>query len=215
LERGVLIAIEGIDGAGKSTQAALLRDLLVARGYDVASFKEPTGSEAGKKIRELGRSGRKVPVLMEFELFLEDRRFDVSNNILPALKAKKVVVIDRYYHSSMAYQGARGMDPKVIEDANLKFSPRPDLVVFLDISVPTAESRIHSRNEAPDHFEQRLTKVREIFAKIAETHPEVKLVSGEGEADTVQAQIEAIVLPVVGSLSREIKTGLTGLGADQ
>ena len=100
MKRGVLIAIEGIDGAGKTTQAELLRKHFEDEGYDVATFKEPTQSDSGLKIRELGKNGRVVPVETEFKLFLEDRRFDVKNNIRPALDAGKIVVVDRYYYSS-------------------------------------------------------------------------------------------------------------------
>jgi dTMP kinase len=197
LKRGVLIAIEGIDGAGKTTQAKLLRKNLEGRWYQVASFKEPTQSESGMKIRELGKNGRTVPVQVEFDLFLEDRRFDVEHNIRPALESGKIVVVDRYYYSSMAYQGARKMSPERVEKANLEFAPKPDLAILLDISPQTAKQRIQSRNEGKNHFEESLAPVREIFRQTARTHSEVREVSGEKDVEAVQSEIVQLVLPVV------------------
>lgn len=197
MKRGVLIAIEGIDGAGKTTQGELLRRSLEEKGYDVATSKEPTNSESGMKIRELGKHGRDAPAETEFKLFLEDRRFDVKNNIRPALDAGKIVVVDRYYYSSMAYQGAKGMDPKQIEKSNLEFSPKPDLTIFVDISPQTAKKRIQSRNGGKNYFEQKLSAVRRIFKEIAQTHPEISEVDGEKEVRVVQSEIMRLVLPVI------------------
>jgi dTMP kinase len=197
LKRGVLIVFEGIDGAGKTTQVELLRKYLEGKGNGVAVFKEPAHSPAGIKIRELGKNGRDAPVEAEFKLFLEDRKFDVENNIRPALNSGKIVIVDRYYYSNMAYQGARKMGPKEIEDANLQFSPKPDLTIILDISPQTAKSRIESRNQGKNHFEERLTPVRAIFRDIARTHPEVKEVSGESDVARVQSEIVKLVVPVI------------------
>jgi len=149
------------------------------------------------KIRALGKNGRDAPVETEFELFLEDRKFDVKNNIRPALDVGKIVIVDRYYYSSMAYQGAKGMDPNKIEDANLEFSPKPDIAILLDITPITAKSRIQSRNEGKNHFEERLGPVRKIFREIAHTRPELNEVSGEKDVAFIQSEIIRLVLPVI------------------
>ena len=193
LGSGILIAIEGIDGAGKTIQAEMLRKNLESKGLEVASFKEPTSSPSGMKIRELGKNGRDTPVEVEFKLFLEDRRFDVDNNVRPALKSGKIVVVDRYYYSSIAYQGARGMSPEQIEESNLEFAPVPDLMILLDISPQTAKDRIQSRNEGKNHFEQRLGPVRAIFKDIARNHSEVKEIDGEQSVQVIQSKIVQLV----------------------
>ena len=197
LNRGVLIAIEGIDGAGKTTQAELLRKNLEGKGYQVEAFKEPTSAETGDRIRQLGKNGRTEAVEVEFKLFLEDRRYDVQHNILPALASGKVVIVDRYYYSSMAYQGARGMSPQYIEQENLKFAPKPDLTIFLDISPQTAEERIRSRNQGKNHFERSLKPIRDIFKQMMEDHPEITAINGEEDAETVDSKILDAVLPVI------------------
>jgi dTMP kinase len=102
-------------------------------------------------------------------LFMLDRREDVRDNIAPAREAGKLVVMDRYYQSNMAYQGARGLDPSKIEAENVQFSPEPDRVIVLDIDPALGLSRItNSRKTALDSFEKEdyLRRVRDIFLSI-------------------------------------------------
>lgn len=183
LKHGILIAIEGIDGAGKTTQAARLFDELKRKGYPVSLFHEPTASQWGQKIAELVRNGRRnTSPMMEFELFYNDRIEDVKTNIKPALKNKQIVIMDRYYFSNVAYQGANGLDPKFIENENERIAPRPELVVILDISPKIALSRIkNKRNSAPNHFEREryLGKVRQVFLDIFSKRSHVKIVDGD------------------------------------
>ena len=162
----MLIAIEGIDGAGKTTIVKFLKDKLKERGYDVVTFKEPTDSEWGSKIRQAFRDHSPKPE-DELELFLRDREWDVKHNILPALKAGKIVIMDRYYYSTIAYQGARGIDPEFIRKLNEKF-PKPDLVIILDVKPETALERIKKRGDRPNRFEdlEYLKRVRKIFLSL-------------------------------------------------
>ena len=98
-----------------------------------------------------------------------DRREDVRHNILPALVAGKLVIMDRYYLSNIAYQGARGLDPEMIRRENEQFSPVPDLVLVLDIDPALGLARItDSRKTALDSFEKEdyLRRVRDIFLAI-------------------------------------------------
>ncbi|MCP8310143.1 MAG: dTMP kinase, partial [Candidatus Methylarchaceae archaeon HK01M] len=100
LKKGLLIAIEGIDGAGKTTNAELLRNVLHKDGYSVTLLHEPTEGKWGKKIAELAMKGLDdINPETEFELFCKDRREDVENNIKPALKRRDIVIMDRYYLS--------------------------------------------------------------------------------------------------------------------
>ena len=94
----MLIAVEGIDGSGKTTIVKFLEEELKRKGYNVATFKEPTDSEWGRRIRRAFRD-RSLKPEEELELFLRDREWNVKHNILPALKAGKIVIMDRYYLS--------------------------------------------------------------------------------------------------------------------
>ena len=163
-QQGLFIVIEGIDGTGKSTQARILADHLRSHGSDVVLSREPTDGHWGKKLRESAQSGR-LPPDLELEYFLNDRRQHVDELIAPALAAGKVVILDRYYFSTMAYQGARGIDPAEIRRKNEQFAPTPDLLLILDLDVDTALERIGSRGDSANEFEQRaaLQTCRDIF----------------------------------------------------
>lgn len=167
LSRGLLIAFEGIDGSGKSTHAKILYDNLTGTGYDVVLLKEPTRGRWGDKIREIARHGRgKISPKEELEYFINDRMEDVQNNINPALKAKKIVMMDRYYISTIAYQGVTLGNPEEILKINERFAPLPDVILLLDIDPDVAMSRIiQGREGINPGFEQvdYLRKVRDIF----------------------------------------------------
>jgi dTMP kinase len=145
-DKGFLVAFEGIDGSGKSTQAALLVAALKAGGRDAVLFKEPTlESPHGKKIRGFTERLRPSPSA-EAELYALDREHDAKNNILPALEAEKIVVMDRYVVSSLCYQGALGADLGAILERNSVF-PWPDLTIIADIDLPRALARIAGRQK--------------------------------------------------------------------
>ena len=131
---GFLIAFEGIDGAGKSTQAKILHDQLAGRGWSVVLTKEPTTGPWGQILRDSAQTGR-LSIEEEVETFLKDRREHVSELILPRLRAGCVVIVDRYYFSTAAYQGARGVDPQELLRRNEEFAPEPDLLVLFDLEV--------------------------------------------------------------------------------
>ena len=194
---GVLIALEGIDGSGKTTQANLLRQALEARGIEAVIFREPGETQFGNRIRELFEHGRTVEPEEEMRLFLDDRRVDVLQNIGPAMGAGKVVVMDRYYFSSMAYQGALGLDPDQIREANEMFAPRPDLTIVLDVSPEVGVSRIHARRDVPNTFEREdyLARVRDLFQSFC--NADVVVVDASEDGATVQ---RAIFEPVHGLL---------------
>ncbi len=168
-KKGCLVSIEGIDGAGKSTQIRLLGGWLQKHNVDAIILKEPTDGACGRQIRQNAAAHKPVSPEEEMRLFMLDRREDVRDNILPALKAGKLIIMDRYYPSNMAYQGARGLDPWKIEEENEQFSPVPDLVIVLDIDPVIGLSRItNQRKTALDSFEKEdfLRRVRDIFLAI-------------------------------------------------
>ena len=140
--RGVLIALEGVDGAGKTTQALSLAATLARFGSRVLFTQEPTFGPAGRRLRDyLAGKERHLTAVEELALFQADRREHVENTIRPALKRGWVVVTDRYYYSSAAYQGALGLDPEVILAESEAFAPRPHLVVIFTLPLPLAVAR--------------------------------------------------------------------------
>jgi dTMP kinase len=165
LRKGVLIVFEGIDGAGKSTQAEILLERLKTKGYEVAYFREPSGSKWGREIKKQALLADSLSPEEELELFQEDRRENVDRNLKPALEEKKVVILDRYYYSTIAYQGARGIDKEMIRKTNEEFVVKPDLVFILDIDARRGLERIKDRKKKDRLFEREdyLVEVRKIF----------------------------------------------------
>lgn len=151
--RGILVAVEGIDGAGKTTQAAAIVEQLRGVGLDVVTSKEPTSGVWGQRLRESAATGRMAPS-EELAAFIEDRKEHVRELIRPALDAGKVVVLDRYYFSTAAYQGARGMDWRSILEQNEAFAPQPDLLVVLRVDPKVGLTRVASRGDEANLFER-------------------------------------------------------------
>lgn len=196
LPRGVLIVFEGIDGAGKTTQLQRARDYLMGQGFEVVSLREPTEGAWGKRIRELAQRGRQgVTAREELELFLRDRQENVTDHILPALEQKKIVLLDRYYYSSMAYQGALGLDPLEIQRMNERFAPKPDLAIVLQVSPSVGLRRLRAGREGkaePAYEEEAyLHRVKEIFDRLNDPH--IRFVDAGQPLDQVTAQITALL----------------------
>lgn len=196
--KGVLIAIEGIDGAGKTTQAGLIEEWLTGAGLEVVRTKEPTNGTWGKLLRETSVTGR-LPAEKELEAFIFDRQDHVRTLIRPALERGAVVLVDRYYYSTAAYQGARGLDPAAILAQNEAFAPRPDLLVILEVGLDEALRRIDTRGGAENHFERRedLAKCDRIFRALEGSHI-LRLDGTIPPAQLVRAIVDAIgALPEV------------------
>ena len=173
---GFLLAIEGIDGAGKTTQAQQVQSVLQSRGLEVIRTKEPTTGKWGQTLRDSALTGR-LSLEEEVEVFIKDRREHVETKIIPALAAGHVVIVDRYYFSSMAYQGSRGsIKPDEIMRRNEEFAPEPDLLVLLDLDPRIGLERVRTRGDRANHFEKMgtLKKAREIFNNIQKPY-KVKL----------------------------------------
>lgn len=167
--RGILIALEGIDGAGKTTQARRLADAFGRVDIDVVLTKEPTDrSEHGRRIRASALGGR-LTLTEELHAFIEDRRHHVATLIEPELAAGRVVIVDRYYFSTAAYQGARGADVAAILRRNEAFAPAPDVLVHLEVDASVGIDRIRSRGDVANAFEQEadLRRCAELFGAMA------------------------------------------------
>ncbi len=185
---GFFVVLEGIDGAGKSTQAKLLGERLTSHGRRVVLSREPTMGQYGKLLRESAQSGR-LSIEEEVELFLKDRREHVNELILPRLHEGCVVIVDRYYFSTAAYQGARGLDPQELIRRNEEFAPEPDLLVLFDLPVEDGLSRVRARGDQADHFEEveALRRVREIFLSISK--PYLVKVDARKEPDVIAEEM--------------------------
>ncbi len=187
---GRLIAFEGLDGCGKSTQLERLATRLRAAGCDVVTTREPTEFPSGQRIREMARSGKELDPEEELRWFVEDRRVHVAEIIAPALRADQILLTDRYYLSTVAYQGARGLDyQQILADSEAEF-PTPDLVVLLELDPQKAIERVRVRgSEIEGVFERRafLARVALIFDALDCSY--LKRVSGDGEQSQVEATI--------------------------
>ncbi|MGH8070922.1 MAG: dTMP kinase [Candidatus Entotheonellia bacterium] len=195
LARGVLVALEGIDGAGKSTQGRCLEGIFKEKGYEVMYLHEPSDSPWGRRLRELKRLGhRSLSPSQELDLFLQDRRYDSAAHIQPALAARKFVLMDRYYFSTIAYQGALGIDPDYIRRLNETFAPVPDLVFILMISPTEGLDRIRrSRGRTDDVFEREeyLKKVDEVFRTLQGPH--IHPIDADQSIDVVTAVLQRTI----------------------
>ena len=189
--RGHLIALEGVDGAGKTTQAMGLAAILARFGRRVLFTREPTYGPAGLKLRAyLCGGSRHLTPTEELALFQADRREHVAATIQPALDKGWVVITDRYYYSSAAYQGALGLDPgKILADSEL-FAPRPDLVAILTLPLDQAVARcLESRggelqvSEDPAYLE----KVAALYDTFQGQH--VRRLDGAAPASQVQGEL--------------------------
>ena len=199
LSRGVLVALEGIDGTGKSTQAQRLTAIFREQGVEVSSLHEPTDSPWGRRLREAMRGQRRVLApAQELDLFLQDRRYDVAAHIRPALAAHKLVLIDRYYYSTIAYQGALGIDPDRIRQLNEAFAPIPDAVVVLLLSPAQALARIRlARGHTDEVFEREdyLREVDEVFRTLNDPH--VHFVATDQPLDVITSCLQQWVQELI------------------
>jgi dTMP kinase len=194
VNRGTFIAFEGIDGCGKSTQLERLARALEAAGSEVVRTKEPTDGPWGQRIRRMARSDERVSPEEELTWFVEDRREHMADVVLPALERGAIVLTDRSYLSSVAYQGARGLDPaEILADSEAEFSA-PDLALLLVVSPDRGLARVDARGGiAEPAFEEVefLTRVARVFDSLACAY--LVRIEGEGREDEVHASILAAV----------------------
>jgi dTMP kinase len=188
IPRGFLVAVEGIDGSGKTTQVERLARYCDEKRLTYILSKEPTSGKYGQLIRNSASSGR-LSVEEELDIFLKDRREHVEQVIQPALDQEKIVILDRYYFSTAAYQGARGANPESILSRNEAFAPQPDLLVILDVSPQTGLQRIRERGDEPNKFEtlDSLERARAIFNQI--DRPYKSGLNGEELVDVIGSSI--------------------------
>ncbi len=192
--RGVFIAVEGIDGSGKSTVVKTLANALP--GTYVTS--EPSGSPIGRLIREWALRGGSVNPLVDALLFAADRLEHYEREIKPHLESGHVVLCERYVESSIAYQGAAGVEIEFLELINSK-APKPDLTIVLDVEPEEAIRRISDRHNV-EKYERLdfLKRVRAIYLQRA-VERGYPVIDASKSIDAVVEQ----VLKVVEGLLRE------------
>ncbi len=200
------IVFEGIDGAGKSTQIELLRTALEKRGIKCKTTAEPTELPSGKEIRAaLGGKTEKTPMEMA-EMFARDRALHNTHpeiGINGMLAESYTVISDRYYYSSLAYQGSvLGYETVAALNLDREDVRTPDLCVFLDLTPERSLERIGKRGEAAEIYEnlEYLTKTREtffsVFEKLRERGENIAVVDASGSVEEVAEKVLSKVLEI-------------------
>lgn len=208
-QKGRFITLEGGEGAGKSTQLRRLAETLAARGIDVLTTREPGGSQGAEEIRALlvsGDTGRWGPVT-EALLHSAARRDHLERTVWPALEAGRWVVCDRFFDSTMAYQGyglGLGRERIAALQALALDGFRPDLTLILDIDVQTGLRRAAARAGGEDRYERMDVgfheRLRHGFLDIAEREPErCAVIDADADLDHVQARVWNAVASRLGS----------------
>lgn len=185
--KGKLIVIEGIDGSGKSTCAKNLSEKLNSMNIKTIYTFEPTHSHYGAKLRD-GMLSEDLDAEEELLLFVKDRKEHIEYMIKPALEEGYFVILDRYFYSSIAYQGAKGIDINRIIDMHKDFIIKPDIVFIFHLPIDIALNRIISKRGIADRFENEayLKKVDKIFYSFNEpfiyhinTDKDIKIINDE------------------------------------
>jgi dTMP kinase len=201
---GRFLVLEGVEGAGKSTQVARLAAWLRARGVSLETAREPGGTGVGEAIRSvlLHRDELSIPAESELFLMLAARAAFVREVVRPALERGSWVLADRFEYSTFAYQGfGRGLELDAIRSINgfATGGLSPDLVVVLDVPVRDGMARQALRASSADRIEREgeafLQRVRDGYRELVAADPGAALVDATGDEDTVHRRIlEALVL---------------------
>ena len=208
--RGLFITLEGVEGSGKTTQAATLAASLRKEGRDVIVTREPGDTRAGEAIRKIFLDPEvSLDVAAELLLVLADRAQHVREKLRPGIEAGAVVISDRYSDSTVAYQGyGRGFDLAILRQLNRLATGDmiPDLTIVLDcpaeVGLARTRERVKGQAHKFDRFESELLefhrRVREGFLATAKAEPHrVKIIDSQQTFETVSAQILAVVRAAV------------------
>lgn len=192
-ENGILIVIEGLDGAGLSTQAAILAEFLKGKNKEVMLTKEPTASPIGKLIKSALNRNPELSLLALQLLFAADRAEHLEKEIEPALRADEIVISDRYILSSLAF-GAVDNDVEFLKEINSRFR-KPDLTFIIDTPPQVCLDRITKSRDNVELFEEekRLEKVREQFLALKCYFNNTLIVDGDREKEEVSKDIKEVV----------------------
>ena len=201
----MFITFEGIDGVGKSTQLDLLEKYLIEQGHQVLRTMEPGGTELGQEIRHLllHRKGD-VSARSEALLYAADRAHHVATKIRPALAAGRIVLSDRYFDSSVAYQGAaRELNVDDVRDISLWAVDNliPTLTVLLDLPADLAIARRGNKGTEPDRLESEqlefFERAREQYLNMA-TEPRFLVIDATNSVEDIHRQVLGRVNALLG-----------------
>jgi len=202
MSKGKFITIDGVEGAGKSTQIDLICSYLHRKGIEVVRTREPGGTEVGEKIRSVLLDVKNQEMHSDTELLLmfSSRNELIQNKIIPALNDGHWVVSDRFTDASFAYQGGGRMLnlDRIAELEDWVLGDfKPDLTLFLDVSVEVGMARIEAR-AAKDRIEleerEFFERVRSVFISRSEAFPErIKLLDASGAVDDIHSKIRALI----------------------
>ena len=194
-KQGIFICIEGLDASGKTTHAHRLVRNLLERGFKALYTTEPSSGQIGKFVRTciLQREER-MSTIVEALLFAVDRVDHVERTIRPAISDGKIVVSDRYLYSSLAYQGATGLNLKWIEEIN-EFALPPDLAIYIDVPSEIVMKRLKRKRSVMESL-QTQRRVREVYLKLV-MDGRLMLVDGNRPKHEVARDILSIVLDLL------------------
>lgn len=205
MTRGRFITLEGTEGVGKSTNLQAVNDAVSAAGFKVVMTREPGGTDLAEAIRELLLGNHTEPMadLTELLLVFAARAQHIDRVIEPALAAGQWVVCDRFTDATYAYQGGgRGFDTAVIGQLEtlVQGELRPDLTIYLDVSIDVAAARIAEREH--DRFEREarefFERVRARYLGLAEASSRYRVIDAGNSLDQVQADVRAVVNDFIG-----------------
>ena len=192
---GKFIVFEGLDGSGQSTQAGLLKNFLIEKGFEVILTKEPTlDSEAGRKLRRILDEKEKIEPAKFQELFVQDRREHLENLVIPTLKQSKYVISDRYFYSTFAFGSSEEVDLEWLIKINDNFLT-PDVVFLMKVSPEVCVARIDTRGRKKTYFEkvEKLSRAWEIYKILPQRFGEIIIVDGERKIPEIFEEIKKII----------------------
>ncbi len=207
--KGRLISFEGLDGAGKTTQMDLLERWLQSRGVPYVRTREPGGTPLGVEIRRLllNRPELAIEPLAEAFLFQADRAQHFAKLVIPALSAGKLVITDRCFDASIAYQGyGRGVGAEPVEQLSMLATRGyvPDLTILLDLAPSEVHRRTETSNDQSGTREERTRfdaeaedfhrRVQEGFRALARAHPErIQVIDASRSPEEIHGEITRLV----------------------
>jgi dTMP kinase len=190
--KGFFICVEGLDGCGKTTQTKLLVRKLGKMGWDAVYTAEPSRGKIGQFIQKYCLHGEKRTFpIVEALLFAADRFEHVEREVIPALNEGKVVVSDRYVYSSLAYQGATGLDLKWIEMIN-EHAIRSDLAIFVDVEPEAVIKRLKPKKSVMENLETQ-RKVREVYVKFVEKGKLVRIDGNKSKKEVADDVLKVVL----------------------
>ncbi|MEK6963650.1 MAG: dTMP kinase [Nanoarchaeota archaeon] len=203
MKKSFFLSFEGIDGCGKSTQVLLLQKALERKGYHVRTFREPGSSRIGRQVRKILLDPKNTSITRKTEgtLFMAVECQNVEEILLPALKKGYVVIADRFYDSSRAFQhGVRGVPMKVLDTLKkILVGPiEPKLTFLLDIPTKLSVERSRKRDRGGDRIERESLKhhekARKAFLRLAKKYPKrIKVIDATKSISDIHKEVMKIV----------------------